>query len=105
MTDQADRLFDVTPYGGDETPSERRRRIAGGLDPTRPPVEPLAPGWTQLTGPRGVLPYFHLVSGWAGSGASAAVCGKVGPRLTNEGVTHMIRCPECDITLQLDHSA
>lgn len=93
MTDQAERLFDVSPYGGLETAAERRRRMAGGLEP--PVVEPRTSEWVLLRNRQGVMPYFHRIESTAPSGASAAICGKIGTQLFDGGVTTMIRCPGC----------
>ena len=106
MTDTL-RLFDLEPYGGNEpTPSETRasERLDRASKRLRdePIVESLAPGYRYLRNNTGVLPYAHLIASMASSGATVTLCGKIGTQLTNEGVTQMIRCPECDLGQQLD---
>ena len=73
------------------------------LQPSRPeiPVEDLVPGWRWIRTIRGVAPYTHLIKTQMNTSAVLAMCGLVGTTLSNEGITQMRRCPECDIALQL----
>jgi hypothetical protein len=87
-------LFDPDEYG----PGRKPRRHPERLEQL---VEPLAPGYTYLRDRRGVLPYAHLIAATTPEGADLALCGKVGMRITNAGVTTMIRCVECDLAQQM----
>src|SRR5262245_3295353 len=97
-------LFDLEPYGG-ETPRQRAAaRRATTLELQRssaPPVEPHVEPWILMRDRGGVLPYFHLIRVRMDTGASVTACGKMGTTITNLGVAQMIRCPECDIAVQV----
>ena len=67
------------------------------------PMEPLAPGWTYVRNREGVVPFAHLIQTQSSNGAVTTRCGQVcSNRLPTEGVVVMLRCPECDMDLQLD---
>lgn len=92
-----DRLFDLTDYGGNEpTPHEIERTKL------QLPIEPHRPPWQMIRNQRGPLPYFHLLRGVNGFGSASTLCGKQGTVITNLGVDQMIRCPECDLSSQVD---
>jgi hypothetical protein len=94
MTLEQGRLFDPDEYGPGRKPTVRPER-------TVVPIEPLAPGWTYLRDRQGVLPHAHLIAGVSTNGAASTLCGRIGTRITNAGVSVMQRCPGCDIALQL----
>jgi hypothetical protein len=81
---------------GEPTPKRARKEV-----PLQP-MEPLAPGWTYVRNGNGVIPYAHLIQSQSSNGAVTTRCNRVGQLLSNEGVTVMLRCPECDMDLQLD---
>jgi hypothetical protein len=81
---------------GQPTPDRVRKQ-----KPTQP-MEPLLPGWTYVRNSNGVLPYAHLIQSQSSNGAVTTRCGRLGQLLSNEGVVTMLRCPECDMDLQLD---
>jgi hypothetical protein len=66
------------------------------------PMEPLLPGWTYVRNGNGVLPYAHLIQSQSTNRAVKTRCNRVGQLLSNVGVVVMLRCPECDMDLQLD---
>ena len=66
------------------------------------PLEPLLPGWTYVRSKNGVLPFAHLIQSQSSNGAMTTRCGKTCQKLPTEGVTVMLRCPECDMDLQLE---
>jgi hypothetical protein len=94
LDDHQGQLFDPDEYG----PGRKPRRHPERLEQL---VEPLAPGYTYLRDRRGVIPYAHLIAATTPEHASIALCGKVGTRITNAGVTSMIRCVECDLAQQM----
>ncbi len=108
MSNQNETLFDLEPYGG-ETPRQRAAAArATTLELQRssaPPVEPHLEPWILMRDRQGVLPYFHLVRARMNTGASVTACGKMGTTITNLGVSQMIRCPECDIAVQVQDVA
>jgi len=60
-------------------------------------AEPLAPGWHCLEG----MPYAHAVLTIFPGGGARTVCGREGIKISNRGVTEMVRCDECDLFGQL----
>jgi len=50
---------------------------------------------------QGVMGYAHLVLSITPNGGAQTVCGKMGTKISNVGVTKMIRCPECELGSQL----
>lgn len=93
LNDQG-QLFDPDEFG----PGRKVRQPRPTVDL---PVEPLAPGYTYMRDSKGVIPYAHLIAGFNNTGASIAMCGRAGTKITNAGVEVMIRCPGCDIAQQL----
>lgn len=101
MTDMQSRLFDVTPYGGDE-PTPAEAKAAKPRQRVELPTEAWVDPWVMIRNRSGVAPYFHLEQSRNTHGAVAAVCGLIGTRITNDGqVRLMVRCPECDMGAQL----
>lgn len=64
----------------------------------RYPIEPLAPGYSYLAEHDG---YAHLIQTITPGGGATTVCGRTGTKLSNRGLTEMVRCPECDLFRQL----
>ena len=98
------KLFDVSPYGGDVTPREARadtRRSRLVVEPTAR-VESHVEPWLLIRDRQGVKPYFHLVRARADTGAVVTVCGIMGNQISNVGVDQMVRCPGCDVGVQVD---
>jgi hypothetical protein len=85
-------------FGGYGTPTPRRTKAV----PPAQPLEPLLPGWTYVRNKSGVLPFAHLIQSQSSNGSMTTRCGKLGQQLPTEGVTVMLRCPECDMDLQLE---
>jgi hypothetical protein len=81
---------------GEPTPKRVRKEAPAQ------PMEPLAPGWEYVRNNHGVLPFAHLIQSRASNGSARTRCGKVCQLLPTEGVALMLRCPECDMDLQLD---
>jgi len=48
-----------------------------------------------------VLPYAHLIIQATPNAAVLTVCGKMGRKISDAGVSQMVRCPECDVGAQL----
>jgi hypothetical protein len=94
-TEQQGHLFDPDQYG----PGRKPR--APKLERVEIPLEPLNPGWTYMRDRQGMIPYAHLIGGVSTNGAATTLCGRIGTRITNAGVSQMQRCPGCDIALQL----
>ena len=96
-----ERLFDVTNYGGEQTPAEKRaikrQAAARALLPVEPHVDP----WVMLRTRQGVAPYFHLPAGRNGFESTVGLCGMTGTAITNTGVDEMIRCPLCQLETEL----
>jgi hypothetical protein len=93
-----DRLFDVTDYGGEVTPADKRRRSRQATASS--PVEPHQEPWTAMRNTKGVLPFFHVVASRNSQSASLSMCGQWGTTITNLGVDEMIRCPLCQLELE-----
>jgi len=92
-------LFDLEPYGGN-TPTPREARLAKNLERRTTPrpsggSEPLADGWVLIRNSQGVEGYSHLIRSTTAHGAAATHCGRLGTVLSVDGITQMIRCPEC----------
>jgi len=81
---------------GEPTPPRRRKEV-----PLQP-LEPLLPGWSYVRNSGGVLPYAHLIQSHSTNGCVTTRCDRMGQLLSNEGVVVMLRCPACDMDLQLD---
>jgi len=92
----AETLFDPDVYGPGSTARLRTQPSSREI-----PVEDLAPGWRWVRNHNGVLPYAHLIKAQMGTGAVLTCCDRTGTTLSNEGITQMRRCPECDIAVQL----
>lgn len=90
-------LFDATEYG-EATPRKSRDRKVPAL-----PVEALEDPWVYIRTTKGVRPYAHIIKalGPEGLGTYLTICNQLGHKLTNHGVTQMIRCPECEVGRQL----
>lgn len=101
-------LFDLEPYGG-ETPRQRaaaKRAESAAIErSSRPPVEPHLEPWVLMRDRSGVMPYFHLIRARIDTGASVTACGMMGTQISNVGVDQMIRCPTCDIAVQVQQLA
>jgi hypothetical protein len=96
-------LFDVTLYGGDETPREKRRRLRSDASERSPdpPVEQLSAGWRLIRNRGGVLPFAHLVKCTTDIGGVLTMCNQWGTTLPRFDDDHGRRCPLCDMEAQL----
>lgn len=100
MTDSL-QLFDPSVYGPGKKP--RSRTSSSGDATTR--IEAHQEPWLLIRDRQGVKPYFHIVRTRADSGAVVTVCGIIGNQISNVGVDQMIRCPGCDVGIQIDQLA
>lgn len=71
------------------------------LEPPPPLVEPLEGGYHYIRNRYGVLPYAHLIAGASPNSAVVTLCGRIGTKMSDVGVTSMVRCGECDAAQQL----
>lgn len=94
----ADTLFDPDLYG----PGTKQRNRSA---PATTRVEPHQEPWLLIRDRQGVKPYFHIVRARADTGAVVTVCGIMGNQISNVGVDQMIRCPGCDVGVQIDQLA
>lgn len=101
---EALRLFDVSEMGGETTRKEQRRASVTDAS-AAPRVEAHVEPWLLIRDRGGVKPFFHLVRARADTGAVVAVCGIMGNQISNVGVDQMIRCPGCDVGVQIDQLA
>lgn len=100
MTDSL-QLFDPSVYGPGSKP---RSRTSSSREATTR-VEPHQEPWLLIRDRQGVKPYFHIVRARADTGAVVTVCGIMGNQISNVGVDQMIRCPGCDVGVQIDQLA
>lgn len=91
-------LFDADDYGEATRPRRATREGSPAL-----PVEPLEDPWVYIRTKRGPAPYAHIVKARAREdlGSVITICNISGSKMTNTGVTQMIRCPECEVGRQL----
>jgi hypothetical protein len=103
MTSTNETLFDLTPYGGDQTPRERRSALRSEASERSalPPVELLAPGWRLIRGRDGVLAFAHLVKATSTEGSVLTICNEWGTTLPHFDGDEGRRCPLCDMENQL----
>jgi hypothetical protein len=90
-----DTLFDADLYGPGTPPRAATRSVA-------PRVEAHQDPWVLIRDRGGVRPFFHLPQSRVNTGAVATVCGIIGNQITNVGVDQMVRCPGCDVGVQVN---
>lgn len=92
-------LFDLEPYGGSAPTAKERRAVR---TPTPPPlVEPLEGGYHYLRNRYGVMPFAHLIASISPNSAAVTICGRIGTKMSDVGVSTMVRCQECDLAQQI----
>jgi hypothetical protein len=103
MTLINDRLFDVDPFGGAETPREKRSALRSDVSERSapPPVELLEGGWRLIREKGGVLPYAHLVKCSTDLNSVLTLCNQWGTTLPRFDDDRGRRCPICDMENQL----
>ena len=95
-------LFDITDFGGEQTPKEKRSvSREANRSRARLPVEDHVEPWCVLRTRAGCAPFFHLPRGVNDYSSTVALCGLVGTKVTNLGVDQMIRCPLCVLETEL----
>lgn len=97
MTDSL-QLFDPSAYGPGSKQRSATLRVA---DRVSLPVEDHVEPWELIRQRNGVAPFFHLPLSSNPLGATVTACGLQGNPITNAGVSQMIRCPVCQVAIEM----